>query len=605
MTEAQATGADLWRDAVLAARLFAIDPHGLGGIRVCARPGPVRDAWTGLLRPLLPKGAPLRKVPVNVTPGRLLGGLDLAATLDAGRPVAEPGLLGECDGGVLMLAMAERAGPGTAAHIAQALDRGVAVAERDGLASTVPARFGAVLFDESLDGDGAGGDGGPPPVLLDRLAFMIDLDPVSTAAMGDPPAVRAVKRARTLYPEIEASSEISDALAQASLALGIPSLRPLMFALKAARAHAALDGRRNVTEADAAAAARLVLAPRATVLPSPPEEAPEDDDPPPEPDPPDQDPPDTEDTPPSEEELIQALADMVLAAAQAAIPPGLLAQLKAGRKTGSGSREGKSGALQSASGRGRPAGLSRGRADRSNRLNVIETLRAAAPWQPLRRNRSGDRADDDSGLGRIQVRKDDFRFTRYKQRAGTTTVFVVDASGSAALHRLAEVKGAVELMLAECYVRRDQVALIAFRGETADLILPPTRSLVRAKRTPAGLPGGGGTPLAAGLDAAEHLAQAIRRKGQTPVIVVMTDGRANVARDGTPDRAMAGADATLAAQRFRAAGLLSILVDASPRPQAAAERLAREMDAIYLPLPHAKADAVTQAVAGVRTSGGR
>ena len=100
------------------------------------------------------------------------------------------------------------------------------------------------------------------------------------------------------------------------------------------------------------------------------------------------------------------------------------------------------------------------------------------------------------------MRRDDFRMTRFQQRTRTTTIFVVDASGSSALNRLAEAKGAVELLLADCYVRRDQVALLAFRGKEAELLLPPTRSLVRAKRSLAGLPGGGGTPLAAGIDAA-------------------------------------------------------------------------------------------------------
>ena len=83
-------------------------------------------------------------------------------------------------------------------------------------------------------------------------------------------------------------------------------------------------------------------------------------------------------------------------------------------------------------------------------------------------------------------------------------------------------------------MRRDQVALIAFRGRGAELLLPPTRSLVRAKRSLAGLPGGGGTPLAAGIDAALALADAGAPRGGTPVVVLLTDGRANIARDGAP-----------------------------------------------------------------------
>ena len=120
----------------------------------------------------------------------------------------------------------------------------------------------------------------------------------------------------------------------------------------------------------------------------------------------------------------------------------------------------------------------------ARRLNLVETLRAAAPWQPMRRRERGG-----AGAARVEVRPDDFRVTRFKQRTRTTTIFVVDASGSAALNRLAEAKGAVELVLADCYVRRDHVALLAFRGRGAELLLPPTRSLVRAKRSLAGLAG--------------------------------------------------------------------------------------------------------------------
>jgi magnesium chelatase subunit D len=116
----------------------------------------------------------------------------------------------------------------------------------------------------------------------------------------------------------------------------------------------------------------------------------------------------------------------------------------------------------------------------------------------------------------VEVRRDDFRVGRFEQRSQSTTIFVVDASGSSAFNRLAEAKGAVELLLADCYVRRDRVALLAFRGRGAELLLPPTRSLVRAKRSLAGLPGGGGTPLAAGIDAAAALADAVRRRGETP-----------------------------------------------------------------------------------------
>jgi magnesium chelatase subunit D len=259
-----------------------------------------------------------------------------------------------------------------------------------------------------------------------------------------------------------------------------------------------------------------------------------------------------------------------------------------------GRSQGKAGALRKSNKRGRPAGVSRGELRGGAKLNVIETLRAAAPWQPLRRREAA--ASGETSRPRILIRKDDFRVSRFKRRTETTTIFVVDASGSAALHRLAEAKGAVELLLADCYIRRDQVALIAFRGSAAELLLPPTRSLARAKRSLAGLPGGGGTPLAAGLDAAFALSDAIRRKGQTPTVIVLTDGRANIARDGGQGRPRAEEDAISAARQLRAAGIAAVLVDTSPRPGISGENVAREMGARYLPLPHADAATLSKAV---------
>ena len=259
---------------------------------------------------------------------------------------------------------------------------------------------------------------------------------------------------------------------------------------------------------------------------------------------------------------------------------------------------GRAGLPKIAQRRGRPAGVRRGVPGYGVRLALVDTLRAAAPWQGVRRQASA------VPPGRILVRREDFRIARFKQRGETTTIFVVDASGSAALNRLAEVKGAVELILADCYVRRDSVALLAFRGTGAALILPPTRSLARAKRALAGQAGGGGTPLASAIDAAVLLAETIRRKGPTPLAVFLTDGRANVGRGGRPGRSDAEADALAAARAARAAGLTSLLVDISPRPQAAAQHLALALGARYQPLPHADARGLSDMVLAASAASG-
>jgi magnesium chelatase subunit D len=361
-----------------------------------------------------------------------------------------------------------------------------------------------------------------------------------------------------------------------------------------ARSAAALAGRAAVGEAELALAGRLVLAPRACALPP----ASEGDDEAAEPAgaetaPPETAPADNDDSPVAEFE--PSMDELVLAAAAAAIPPDLLAQLRLGSlRRARAAPSGRAGAVSRGGARGRPTGVRRGEPKAGARLNIVETLRAAAPWQPIRRRERGG-----AGGGRIEVRADDLRITHFKQRTRTTTIFVVDASGSTALNRLAEAKGAVELVLADCYVRRDRVALLAFRGAGADLLLPPTRSLVRAKRSLASLPGGGGSPLAAGIDAACALADPLRRKGETPIIILLTDGRTNVARDGSPGRPKAEADAMAAARSLRAAGLTALVLDISPRPQRFARDLAGEMSARYMPLPYANAAMLSAAVRAV------
>lgn len=379
-----------------------------------------------------------------------------------------------------------------------------------------------------------------------------------------------------------------DVLVQAALALGIASLRAPLLALRVAHACAALDGRMEVERDDLVVAARLVLGPRATQLPAdtPPDEpeSPEDETPP---EPPSDDNDDGTPPPLTDEQL----QNLVLDAARASIPPHLLAQLAGGALGRSAATGGGRGAAARSQRRGRPVGTRSGELRDGQRLNLIETLRASAPWQPLRR-----RARGPGMTARVEVRREDFRIQRFKQRMQNTAVFVVDASGSAALHRLAETKGAVELFLADCYVRRDQVALIAFRGQCAELLLSPTRSLARARRSLAGLPGGGATPLASALKATLELADAIRRRGDRPLVILLTDGRANVALDGSQGRPQAEADAQQMAQAVRMAGVRVLLIDTSPRASPQAAQLAATMGARYLPLPHADAHTMSSAV---------
>jgi len=597
-------------DAATIAALFAVDPSGLGGVALRTPACAARDEWLALLRTLLPADSPMRRVPLNTGDTALLGGLDLGATLQAGRPVALQGLLAQADGGVLLLAMAERMTAGAAARFGSVLDSGQVLLQRDGLDRVLPARVGLVALDEGADADEQ-----LPASLAERLAFHLRMDGPAEDEESPEWSAQEVQAARQRVGRVQMAPASVQALCAAAMALGIDSLRASLFAARAARAAAALAGSDTVEEEHIAVAARLVLAPRATRLPpAPPEPAQEETAPEPPaqdaselPDPPLEAPPEAPDDPKTEDSDEadslapdpQELAERVLEAAQAAIPAGLLASLKIGAlQRAKSPTSGSAGAEQKNALRGRPVGARKGEPRAGQRINVLETLRAAAPWQRLRRSALPP-ATATLRTPRIVVRKEDFHVTRFRQLGQTTTVFVVDASGSSALNRLAEAKGAVELLLADCYVRRDSVAVLAFRGKTAETLLPPTRSLARAKRSLAGLPGGGGTPLANAIDAAAAMAGQIRRKSETPIVVLLTDGKANIARDGSPGRGPAASDALAAAAQLRAMGVSALLVDTSPQPQSSAEQLAAAMGAQYLALPYGGAQSLNQAVRAV------
>jgi magnesium chelatase subunit D len=596
-------------DAATIAALFAVDPVGLGGVALRSPACDNRDQWLALLKSLLPAQTPLRRVPLNINDTALLGGLDLGATLQAGKPIALKGLLSQADGGVLVLAMAERMSLSSAARFGSVLDTGMVALQRDGLDTSAKASLGLVALDE-----GASDDEQMPAGLADRLAFRLLMGAQDEDEEGPEWTPQEVLNARGRLSQVTIDDEAVQALCAAALALGINSLRASVFAVRVARAAAALAGSLTVEEEHTGVAARLVLAPRATRLPpaAPPENEAQDtpaetENSPPEP-PPEANSQDAENQDGSnsdedqEEDLAspENLAELVLEAAQAAIPSGLLASLKIGQlQRAKTPTSGSAGALQKNALRGRPVGARKGEPRAGQRINVLETLRAAAPWQKLRQRQQ---ALSGGQQQRIVVRKEDFHVTRFRQSGQTTTVFVVDASGSSALNRLAEAKGAVELLLADCYVRRDSVAVLAFRGQTAELILPPTRSLARAKRSLAGLPGGGGTPLAHAIDASMLLADQLRKKGETPIVVMLTDGKGNIARDGRPGRAQAATDALAAATEMRLRGFSTLLVDTSPQAQEAAKNLAKAMGAQYLALPYAGANSLNQAV---RTVAGR
>ncbi len=530
-------------DRVRAAlEILAVAPETVGGLWLRARAGPARAAvLDALMTPL-----PLRRLSAALDPAALSGGVDVAATLASGHTVTRAGL-GE-EPALLLLATAERCEAEMAARLGQILDGG---------------RHALVALDEGIE------DEAPPSALTDRMGLFLAPDEDAwRAAAAFAPRTDRIAAARARIGSVQ-DGEAPRLVVEIASALRVAGLRAPAFALRAARASAALAGRGEIAEEDIRRAAELCLGHRATAMP----DLAEDDAPPP---------PQEEGAPSesSEAEDVERIVD----AARAALPPGLAAALAAGRSRTA--RGAGAGASRAGARKGRPLASRNGRLDGRARVDIVATLTAAAPWQTFR-------GRTDAG---VRVQPSDIRLRRYRERAERLLIFAVDASGSAAAARLAEAKGAVELLLAGAYSSRDHVALIAFRGSEAQIVLPPTRSLSLTKRRLAGLPGGGGTPLAAALAAADELARQTARGGLTPALVLLTDGRANVALSGSGGREKARQDAMMVARRIAGTDLRAVALDTGRRPEPWLAELASAMRASYLPLPRADAASVSAAV---------
>ena len=630
-------GLETWNDAMTSLQLLQIDSHGWGGIWLRAPFGPVRELW---LRHLSETGLNTVKLPGNIDVERLLGGIDLSRTLQSGLLQMQTGLLQQADLGLVCISMAERFPTALIAPMTQAMDtQSLPPLKINNTESSVRTQFGVVALDESMADD-------PPmsPALAERLGLWFDLQDIAPSDVSDVSlntrkddnaldvvgiqiAPDALARMKQSLPHIQWTDEQVLAVCSTAQGLGIDSLRVPTLALRVACCHAALHERSHIADDDLAFAARRVLAPRATQLPAPDENASDTEpqnssDSSAEPDQaqeqssnsleptetpnPSESAKDEEDTSstdtsvedtntqdeaPSDLPSSENLQEMMIAAALASLPPDVLEGLltKPGRNLGNTS--GRSGQFRSGMQRGRPLPPRTGRPGGHARLHILSTLRAAAPKQRLRGN---------TQQGRVAIRSEDFHVHRYQQHSSSCLILALDASGSAALQRLAEAKGAVELLLQQSYARRDSVCIVSFKGAKAQLLLPMTRSLVRAKRAMMGLPGGGGTPLALALKMACEQATQLQRQGVTPILVVLSDGRANVNLQGLGGRAQAQADAQQWAAQWRQTGHRCLWIDTSLQPDTQVQNMAQTMGGSYLPMPQVQAQRMASAMENLR-----
>lgn len=593
-------------NAKLALMILAVDPR-LKGAIIASGPGTSKSLLARSFETILPPGrnpgeCALVEVPLNVSEDRLIGGLDIEKTLAAGRRESAVGLLAQADGRALYIDEINLLEPHLINHLSAALDSGLVQVERDGISATYPADFVVLGTYDPEEGE-------LRPVIQDRIGLLVtqsrEIDPdlraeITNRAINldqsdfelfeelESETARIRKKievARGRLAEVRISHSGIKRLSASAIDLGVRGNRVDIFAARAALAAAALAGRTSVEEEDLLLAIKLVILPRATTMPSEgedvqrearPENESEDGGESPE-----------QSSGPSEPQ--GGFSDLIMKAIDSPLPVDLpsLSRSRASR-FGAGKR------VQSKSFTGgRYVGSTPRRAPGA-RVAIDATLRAAAC-----KMRNGP---DNS----VDIKADDLRFKVLKRRAGALFIFAVDASGSMAVNRVAQAKGAMTRLLEKAYLHRDRVAFISFRGEEAKVLLQPTRSVSLAKRLIDALPTGGATPIARGLLCAFEVAKLARlREKSESVLLIFTDGRANAGlRTGhIADKVQREAAITEELRNIgyamRLENVRAVVIDTRSRFVSGGEgrALAETLGARYLYLPRADATRITSEVA--------